>query len=233
MLHQFSRPSRIFVGILMIVFSTSVSRIAIGQTNPADGCTNVRPDLTNISAALEVCSQVRNISNGSLAESQAGKNPRGALTDDDRANVQRSAAEAFEQVNQLYLKANDIALLRQLAGKRVIISAILGGIGAGAGGSLHLVNNPHVSHAGTVLGLAAGVLGAGAGLLALVPEHQASIEGRAKLPKYVVSYGKLETGDPAFSGTLGQDPSRSGLLLDMKRDIRALQTLANPTGSGK
>ena len=37
---------------------------------------------------------------------------------------------------------------------------VIGGIGGGLGGGLRLVNNPSVSHAGTVVGMGAGILGA-------------------------------------------------------------------------
>jgi len=75
------------------------------------------------------------------------------------ATVQLSAASA-----ELSRDAIDANNRRAASQKSLAIAAgIIGLVGGGGGGALHLVNNPQVGHAATVLGLTAGALGGSLG----------------------------------------------------------------------
>jgi hypothetical protein len=171
MLHHFNRMRRSFARILMIMLSISVSRLAIGQTQPSTCTNDVSSELADIVGALHICDEVSRLSKTQVSVQ--------AFTEEDRIRAQQleqERAEAWRKV-ELHLEASAIHLsnanvvLSKLIGRQVntlkYSALVIGMLGAGVGGGLHLVNNPHVGHAATVLGLSAGVVGGGMNLVVL------------------------------------------------------------------
>jgi uncharacterized membrane protein len=96
-----------------------------------------------------------------------------------------------------------------------IAGAIIGMIGGGVGGGLHLVNNPQVGHAATVLGMTAGATGGGINLIALLTK---SNPGTAALSASIRSFAG------ASANEVVKDPLSLVLMLtDMKIELAALE----------
>lgn len=96
------------------------------------------------------------------------------------------------------------------------------------GGSLHLVNNPSVSHAGTVLGIASGVTGAGVNLAAFfVGKNNNPHEAPAHMLAESIRNYAYVTGGPNFNLDIyRKKPSAlSNLLLQMNDEIQRAEAL--------
>jgi hypothetical protein len=175
-----------------------VSRLAVGQTDSTNRCNDAVPEgLANISAALKICPEVSRLSKTQVSVQ--------TFTEEDRGRAQQleleqagdsRKVELYVEAASRHIDEANLVLVR-LTQKQVdvlkVSALVIGGIGAGVGGGLHLVNNPQVGHAATVLSLSAGVVGAGINLLALNGPKASTV-----LAQDVQDYIKFSENNPNF-----------------------------------
>jgi hypothetical protein len=102
-----------------------------------------------------------------------------------------------------------------------IATAIIGLLGGGVGGGLHLVNNPQVGHAATLVGIGAGTAGGSLGLYSALKYPPP--KDPTKTPSYVALYGQ-KLGHRNIN-TIGEDPDElSDVIAKMADQLEKLQT---------
>jgi hypothetical protein len=218
--------------IFLLTLSLTCGTLAKAQDVPQSCLSQNHPvqsDVSAISAALGICPQMSLLTNTPIyaqmttessfrlvkALSEARDSLANSSREIDRANL----------VATLY--AADVAKRTANTEDALKVSGIIiGGIGAGVGGSLHLVNNPSVGHAGTVLGIAAGVTGAGINLAAFFVGKSSKTEEAPKqmLEQYVQRYAYATEGQNLNLESFRKNPSSlSRLLLAMDKELTAAQ----------
>lgn len=125
-------------------------------------------NLGDLSQAFDLCPVVSR-TQGSQAMGIVDSPPPHQLSQTDLEEVQRNLYIAFDALSRANVKLTAASTREVQDNKRSldwlkISGIIVGGIGGGVGGGLHLVNNPSVGHVGTVIGMSAGILGAGINL---------------------------------------------------------------------
>ena len=154
------RISNVFSLVLAMPLS------CLSQNRSCD--TKVPDDIAAVTSALGICDMV-----GSIVTNN--KTTRGAMsmmsqssmlaTLTAQAQVTRASLAMTSETAELDKSVARRSKQALNAGNKLgAASAIIGIIGGGAGGSLHLVNSPQVGHAATLVGISAGVIGGGIGL---------------------------------------------------------------------
>jgi len=205
---------------------------------------NLNPDYGAIAAALGICQEVSQVVN-QLASigpqfSAADISANQALVQNARLVLSKISLASLSAVSDsAALDAETMRTERQPltpAGKLGIASGIIGLIGGGAGGTLHLVNNPQVGHAATVVGISAGVVGGSIGVVS------AYLYGRKPLPPPKIPaseritpslllrrFAFVKEGHEIDDDLLYRNPERfADLLSQMSKSLSALQTETLP-----
>jgi hypothetical protein len=139
----------------------------------------------------------------------------------DESLIQSRVTGELGEIRQLSQEVLSMAFKERRASARQteslqIAGAIIGMIGGGVGGGLHLINNPQVGHAATVLGMTAGATGGGINLIALLTKGRGDT---AALSASVRSFAGASADEVA------KDPLSLVLMLtDMKIELAALQS---------
>lgn len=199
-----------------------VGCLAAAQTNTANDCKQVPQGLASISAALNICSQV-----SSLSRKQPLTTEQLRIDESVRENldaVQQAAANGLRDLQQARLVQEELAAQKKKSEVDWLkVSAyLIGGVGAGAGGALRLVNDKTVMHDGTVVGMAGGLVGAGVNLFGVFCKP-CSKNPDMLLSQPVKTY--ITSAHPKIKiGSFRRHPSRlSPYLTEMNAQITALQ----------
>jgi hypothetical protein len=186
--------------------------LAAGLCHPcnAQNCDRftVAPDtIAEITKVLDLCEPVSNIT--------TLPSTLGLLSVQQRTGLTYSLLQAQARVTNLSLQLTSAESHLDLAiatnDKHInknqqllqVATAIIGMVGGGVGGGLHLVNNPQVGHAATLVGISAGVVGGGIGLTNAIinpPLKPSSIQLRSLLLDYNAAVTKFPIAQ------LGSDP---------------------------
>lgn len=172
------------------------ANVAFGQKANQQVCAMLSPGLETFSVALGLTQQVTAMHNLSTNRSSSTSS-RVQLTD-----LLNAASEVGKSTADVPWEVGEADLITRVFQNRQTenngqstdffkFSALLiGGVGAGVGGSLHLVNNASVFHAGTVVGIAGGVSGAAINPvdLALQKKHKPSLADLLQSTPHVRSY---------------------------------------------
>ena len=212
--------------LLVILFCLLVACFATAQTKNTNTCTLVPPGLANISAALNICSQVSELTQRQPLTEERLKSDQKLREDLDA--VQHAAVSGLQDVEQAKQIQEELAAQKKKSEVDWLkISAyIIGGIGAGAGGALRLVNDKTVMHDGTVVGMAGGIVGAGVNLFGVFCKP-CSKNPDTLLSQSVKTY--ITSTHPKIKiGSFRRHPSKlSPLLTEMEAQTNALQEKLN------
>jgi hypothetical protein len=137
----------------------SAEHLAIGQTQPSK-CIDVSPELADIAGALNICDEVGTFSETPVSIQTVTEAGQVRAEARRKVELHYDAAVSQQKIAKLELNGQQTNMLKYSA-------LVIGVLGAGVGGGLHLVNNPHVGHAATVLGISAGVVGGAMNFAAL------------------------------------------------------------------
>ena len=199
--------------ILALIFSVCAAVAAHAQNGPGV-CTDGSV-IAPITRALDLCSQMTRV----MQQKDGITIMSTEAMARDTNNIDRTVRIAELQLNAAtarYTQSVATQVQREaIQQKRVqIAAAIIGIIGGGAGGGLHLVNNPHLSHFGTALAMGAGITG---GSLSLAGGLTKSIPAAQTNGNYVQEFFRIypTAGAPAAS-----IPDR---LVEMSRQLEALE----------
>jgi hypothetical protein len=216
--------------------------LSMAQTAPPSCDSQNQPvpgDIAAISAALGICHQMSSVVHPSTTSEITADslNPSGGTN--EGTNDLSFARSRLAETSREIARANLVATLYTAdATKRAmkvedalkLSGIIIGGIGAGVGGSLHLVNNPSVGHAGTVLGIASGVTGAGINLAAffIAKPPQGKDAPSHMLAQDVQGYVYATQGTSMDLEKFRNNPSSlSRLLIQMSDEVDKAQALLN------
>jgi hypothetical protein len=158
------RPLPFLLGALTLLVGC---RAAVAQTYNVTDCEKAfaAANLAAISSAFNLCTPPPSPPSNAMQSMGALSGHAAAPAATDFAEVQRNLYLAHEVVARDTVKLTLANARENKKNKKdldwVKLSGfVIGGIGGGLGGGLRLVNNPSVSHAGTVVGMGAGILGA-------------------------------------------------------------------------
>jgi hypothetical protein len=204
---------------------------------------NLNADYGAIAAALGICQEVSQVVN-QLASigpqfSASDISANQALVQNARLVLSKISLASLSAVSDsAALDAETMRAERQPltpAGKLGIASGIIGLIGGGAGGTLHLVNNPQVGHAATVVGISAGVVGGNIGVVSAYlygrkpPPPQTPASERITPSLLLRRFAFVKEGHEIDDDLLYRNPERfADLLSQMSKSLSALQTETLP-----
>jgi hypothetical protein len=199
--------------ILALIFSICVAVAAHAQNGP--GVCSDGSAIAPITRALDLCSQMTQVmqqKNGITTMSSEAM----ARDTNNIDRIVRIAELQLDEAIARYTQSVATQVQREaIQQKRLqIAAAIIGIIGGGAGGGLHLVNNPHLSHFGTALAMGAGITG---GSLSLFGGLTKSIPAAQTNGNYVEAFFRSYStaGAPAANVSYG--------LVEMSRQLEALE----------
>ncbi len=208
--------------LLATTSAVFIGCLATAQTNTANDCKQVPEGLANISAALNICSQVNSLSRKEPLTTEQLRVDESVK--DNLDAVQRAAANGLHDLQQARLVQEELAAQKKKSEIDWLkVSAfIIGGVGAGAGGALRLVNDKTVMHDGTVVGMAGGLVGAGVNLFGMFCKP-CSKNPDMLLSQSVKTY--ITSAHPKIKiGSFRRHPSKlSPYLTEMEAQITALQ----------
>lgn len=207
------------------------SLIAHAQSKPC-GTQEVPSGLEAVSAALGICAEVEAVSTkGGLQTMEALKsNP-------DIAKIREAAArpEIAEAIQEGTLavafatdKLEERAVRADIYSRQLLkySGIVIGGVGAGVGGGLRLVNNKSVMHDGTVVGMAGGIAGAAINLF-VTSQEKISPKTKSQFDEMLDSLIKqyLHDSDPALTteDIMAKPSMLAFYLMKLKRQTRCLR----------
>ena len=218
MSHHFCPRTVALQSLVVFLLISAAGRLALGQ---AKSCQEkIPPDIARITAALDLCPQVSHITAQEMSLQAFDYSGSTITPASEKELIQSKATAELGEVSDLSREVINMEFRNRKASARAtksmqIAGVIIGMIGGGVGGGLHLVNNPKVGHAATVLGTAAGATGGGVNLIALMTKKDES----AKLSASVRSFAG------ASADEIAKDPLSLVLMLtDMKIELAALQS---------
>ena len=212
--------------VMPVVLSALSFGYAGAQAVPPAPCKqSLGYNIQQITAALGLCDQVGRIEEHKLTPQfySSTNSLRDLLSANATINIAAlQATSAISRVNILLIRRQKRSFDSQ--SKLQIATAIIGLIGGGAGGSLHLVNDPQVGHAATVVGLSAGVVGGGLGIANVLffpkDDEKPSTQGIS----YVANWFSLKEGHPLTADDISRSPEHfTDVLSEMSDQLQALQ----------
>jgi hypothetical protein len=232
-----------FLTVLFGSLWTALGQNAVARCSAAD---NVPPGIATISAALGICLQVgravtlRNSRELGLRSAQPNANQGTAEAEANTALIRSRASDALAELNQSILAVSDASKTKvkdikhdldkehKVQIQLQIAAAIIGMLGGGVGGGLHLVSNPQVMHAATVVGISAGVAGGTLGIINAGRQSHQSTNLQANLTpdvtSYIIAWNESQAGPRKFDlNGVDEDPSSLlPLLYFMRVELQGL-----------
>ncbi len=176
-------------------FSFFAGHVAIAQAN-ADACEEVPIEVRKVSAALNICDEVKFLHQSQQNKALEAepdvieKEEKEALKKAKAANEALPAKLDEAMLVESDLATNGSGYRHEWRDHWLKISAIIiGGVGGGAGGALHLNKNTTVQRAGTWVGIVGGVAGAAVNFLANVCPPKLQKNSGSFLRRYIVTAG--------------------------------------------
>jgi hypothetical protein len=188
-----------------LFFSFIALGIAADRPAPCTDDQRVPNNLKEITAVLGLCPQISELANPNRDDNKSylqmfdskGTSiqlPREFISPSDlpRFTAQAKLNIGMAQLSSASALLSEVVLQKSASRfsaqtKFQIAASIIGFLGGGVGGGLHLVNNPQVGHAATVLGISAGTTAAGLSIYSAIKYRAHDCQ----ISPVVQSYGNL------------------------------------------